>query len=120
MTKETSSAGGSSMSGAMLAGLDSTTLTIMRDQINAELGRRAKSRRMAKRQKRGPKRTVEFNGRTYSVRSDSIEIPDLAGMERLAALMWLNANTYASGYSVPKVNLRGLGSLLSHDSETTR
>ena len=37
----------------------------------------------------GRKRTVTYNGRTYKIRSDKIEIPDLAAMNEFAALTWL-------------------------------
>lgn len=47
------------------------------------------------------KREVEWNGRFYKVKSSKIVIPDLSKMERFAALLWLNANTYARGYSRP-------------------
>lgn len=43
------------------------------------------------------KRTVTYDGNTYKVRKDSIPIPDLDAMERMAALIWLNQETYASG-----------------------
>jgi hypothetical protein len=43
------------------------------------------------------KRTVTYDGKTYKVRKDNIEIPDLDSMERMAALVWLNQETYASG-----------------------
>lgn len=45
------------------------------------------------------KRVVTFNGATYRVRSNNIAIPDLASMDRFAALMWLNKHTHARGYS---------------------
>ena len=44
---------------------------------------------------------VEWNGRIYKLRSAKTSIPDLASMERIAVLMWLNANTYPRGYSKP-------------------
>jgi hypothetical protein len=43
------------------------------------------------------KRQIEFGGRTYKVRSNKIEIPDLSSMPRIAALLWLNSHTYATG-----------------------
>lgn len=43
------------------------------------------------------KRTVTYDGKTYKVRKDSIAIPDLNAMERMAALIWLNQETCASG-----------------------
>lgn len=50
---------------------------------------------------RGPKRYVDWDGRSYAVRSDKIDIPDLQAMSRFAALQWLIAHTYARGYSRP-------------------
>lgn len=43
--------------------------------------------------------TVTFEDRTYSLRSSKTEIPDLASMTRLHALVWLNRHTVARGYS---------------------
>lgn len=43
------------------------------------------------------KRTVTYGGRTYKVRKDKIEIPDLDAMTRIAALVWLNEETYPTG-----------------------
>jgi hypothetical protein len=66
---------------------------------------------MAKRAK-GPKRYVNWGDRSYAVRSDKIEIPDLAAMSRFAALQWLVSNTYATGYSRPNP-LAGLGGAIA-------
>lgn len=62
---------------------------------------------MAKRA-RGPKRYVNFDGRSYAVRSDKIVIPELEAMTRFAALSWLINHTYATGYARPNP-LAGLG-----------
>lgn len=43
------------------------------------------------------KRVVEYDGKTYKVRKDNIEIPDFDSMGRMAVLVWLNQETYASG-----------------------
>lgn len=60
--------------------------------------------------KRGPKPTVEYDGRVYACRRYTVEIPDLASMSRIAALMWLNRETVARGYSRRPANpLAGLG-----------
>ena len=48
---------------------------------------------------RGQKPRVTYNGRTYVCKSYTVEIPILAGMERFAALLWLNKNTYPRGTS---------------------
>lgn len=45
------------------------------------------------------RRTVEFNGQRYKVRSSKIVVPDLAAMSRFEALQWLIAHTYPKGYS---------------------
>lgn len=68
---------------------------------------------------RKPKREVEWDGRVYKVRSDKVEIPDLAAAEalpsghaeRFRALTWLIANTYPTGTSRPNP-LAGMGSIL--------
>jgi hypothetical protein len=54
-----------------------------------------------------PRPTVTYDGNTYCLRSSRTEIPDLDSMERMAALIWLNRNTVARGYSRPRPNLRG-------------
>ena len=61
------------------------------------------------------KRTVTYDGQSYKVRKDSIVIPDLDAMERMAALSWLNQETYATGSGTRSrpVNLRGLGDAIS-------
>ena len=61
---------------------------------------------------RKPKREVEWDGRFYKVRSDKVEIPDLANMERLAALTWLCRETYPTGYRRPHP-LAGFGGAIS-------
>lgn len=63
----------------------------------------------------GPKPTVTYDGKTYTVRSYSTEIPDLEAMTRTAALVWLNGNTYATGRGTrTKPNpLAGLGEVIS-------
>jgi hypothetical protein len=43
---------------------------------------------------------VTYDGKTYKVRSRKTEIPDLAAMDRMAALIWLNENTYARGAGI--------------------
>jgi len=61
-----------------------------------------------------PKPTVEYDGQAYKVRSRATEIPDLAAMDRLGVLIWLNRNTYAKGRSNVKPNLlAGLGDAIS-------
>jgi hypothetical protein len=60
------------------------------------------------------KRTVTCDGSTYKVRSDTIEIPDFGAMTRIAALQWMNRNTYARGYSRRAPNpLAGLGTAIT-------
>lgn len=61
------------------------------------------------------KRTVTYDGRTYKVRKDSIAIPDLGAMERMAALIWLNQETYATGPGTRtrRPNLTGLGDAIT-------
>lgn len=62
---------------------------------------------------RKSKRVVSYDGSTYKVRSDKIEIPDFAAMERMQVLMWLNTNTYARGYSRQDNSLQGLGGAIN-------
>ncbi len=58
-----------------------------------------------------PKPTVTYDGMTYKIRSHETEIPDLEAMERIAALVWINQNTYARGAGIrTKPNLlAGMG-----------
>jgi hypothetical protein len=46
-----------------------------------------------------PMPTVEFDGKTYSLRSRKTEVPDLHVMARIEALVWLCRNTTPRGYS---------------------
>lgn len=57
---------------------------------------------------RKPKREVSFDGITYKVRSDTIEIPDFTQMSRFEVLQWLCRHTYGRGYSKPNP-LQGFG-----------
>jgi hypothetical protein len=61
---------------------------------------------------RKPKREVCWDGRYYKVRSDKIEIPNLAAMETFSALRWLITFTYPTGYSRPNP-LAGMGGAIS-------
>jgi hypothetical protein len=58
------------------------------------------------------KRTVNFDGRVYSVKSSKTEIPNLAAMDRFSALKWLISNTYARGYSRNTNPLAGIGNAI--------
>ena len=59
------------------------------------------------------KPTVAYDGNTYTVRSRRTEIPDLAAMDRMAALVWLNQNTYAKVNHRKPNPLAGLGDVIS-------
>jgi hypothetical protein len=60
------------------------------------------------------KREVDFEGRTYKVRSDKVEIPDLTKISRIAALTWLCQETYPRGHSTKRPNpLAGLGGAIT-------
>jgi hypothetical protein len=58
------------------------------------------------------KRTVTYDGKSYKVKSDTIELPGLDSMSRTAALTWLCRHTYPRGYSRPNP-LAGLGDAIS-------
>lgn len=51
--------------------------------------------------RRGPKPQIAYDGKTYSMRSYTTPIPDLAAMSRLQALAWLVTHTVPQGYSRP-------------------
>jgi len=54
---------------------------------------------------------IEWNGLLYSLKSHKTPVPDLKSMDRMSAILWLNRNTRASGYS--KANpLAGLGGII--------
>lgn len=57
------------------------------------------------------KPAVTYDGKTYKVKSRKTPIPDLAAMDRMAALIWLNEHTYPRGNGLrTKPNpLAGLG-----------
>jgi hypothetical protein len=58
------------------------------------------------------KREVSYDGSTYKVRSDTIEIPDFTQMERTEVLLWMCRHTYGRGYSKPNL-LQGIGGEIS-------
>lgn len=60
---------------------------------------------------RKPKREVTYDGNTYKVRSDTIEIPNFNEMGRFEALQWMCRHTYGRGYSTPNP-LQGIGSAI--------
>jgi hypothetical protein len=41
--------------------------------------------------------TVEYKGKIYKLNSRKTEVPDLATMNSIAALVWINQNTVAKG-----------------------
>ena len=60
------------------------------------------------------KRSVTYRGRTYKVRKDKIEIPDLEAMSRHEALTWLIQETYPLGTNHRRPNpLAGMGGVIS-------
>lgn len=62
---------------------------------------------------RNPKPTVTFNGSTYSLRSRKTQVPDLAAMPRIEALLWLCRNTSPRGYQRATSPLAGFGGVIS-------
>ncbi|MCW2721191.1 hypothetical protein [Pseudonocardia sp.] len=58
-----------------------------------------------------PKRIAFYEGRSYKVKSDRIEIPNFEQMERMAVLQWMLRNTYPRGYGKPNP-LAGMGGIL--------
>lgn len=60
--------------------------------------------------RRGPMPTVKYNGKVYKLRSRKTEIPDLAAMDSVPALMWLLRNTAPKGtnHRRPTPNLPNL------------
>lgn len=65
---------------------------------------------------RRPRREVEFGGRYYKVKSNSVEVPNLAGLPRIDALLWLNEFTYARGFSRPNP-LAGFAGAISFNAQ---
>lgn len=66
-----------------------------------------------------PMPTVTYDNRTYKVRSRKTGIPDLQSMDRMAALIWLNRNTYPTGAGTrTRPNpLAGLGDAISFQAK---
>ena len=62
-----------------------------------------------------PKRTVTYDGRSYKLRGDKIEVPDFAAMDRIGVLQWLSRHTYATGNGLrTRPNpLAGLGEVIN-------
>lgn len=60
-----------------------------------------------------PMPTVTYEGKTYKLRSRKTEVPDLEAMNEFAALIWLNRNTTARGYSKAANPLAGMGGAIS-------
>lgn len=65
---------------------------------------------------RQPKREVSHNGRTYKLRSNKTQVPDLAALGEFEALIWLNKNTFARGYSMPTNPIKGMGGAITVSS----
>lgn len=61
------------------------------------------------------KRSVSYDGDTFKVRSDKVEIPNFELMDRMGVLIWLNQHTYARGYGTrtPYNPLQGLGGVIN-------
>jgi hypothetical protein len=56
-----------------------------------------------------PMPTVTHEGNTYKLKSRKTIIPNFSNMTRFEALIWLNQNTRARGYSKAPNPLIGLG-----------
>lgn len=56
-----------------------------------------------------PMPTITYDGKTYKLKSRKTVIPDLNSMSKIEALIWINTNTRARGYSKAPNPLRGLG-----------
>ena len=57
--------------------------------------------------------TVEYGGEIYKLKSRNIEVPDLCNMDSLAALVWLNRNTWPRGYQKSPDPLTGMGGAIT-------
>ena len=60
-----------------------------------------------------PMPTVTFDGQVYKMKSRKVEIPNLSEMPRIEALIWLNRNTRARGYSKVTNPLAGFGGAIT-------
>ena len=58
---------------------------------------------------RKPFPSITFEGKVYKLKRHNLEVPKLEEMERMAALMWLNQNTWPRGYQKPAHPLTGIG-----------
>ena len=57
---------------------------------------------------KNPMPEITYNGMTYKLRSRNIEIPDIEHMDEFKALIWINMNTTARGYSKASNPLTGM------------
>jgi hypothetical protein len=62
---------------------------------------------------RNPMPTVTFDSNTYLLRSRKTEVPNLSGMSRIEALLWLCQNTVPRGYQKAPNPLAGVGGAIS-------
>lgn len=60
-----------------------------------------------------PMPTVTYRGKSYKLRSRKTEVPDLESMVGVEALIWLNRNTTAKGYSKAPDPLTGIGNAIN-------
>jgi hypothetical protein len=51
---------------------------------------------------RQPMPTVEFEGKTYSLRSRSTAAANLPKLDKISALIWLNQNATRRGFQKPR------------------
>lgn len=52
--------------------------------------------------------TVEYQGQIYKLRKRKVDVPDLAAMSGLEALIWINKNTIPRGYQKEKPRIGGI------------
>jgi hypothetical protein len=64
-----------------------------------------------------PMPTVDFEGKTYSLRSRKTVIPDFSEMTSIQQLMWINKNTTARGYTTKTNPLAGMSHLLLNNDK---
>ena len=57
---------------------------------------------------KNPMPSIEFQGRIYKLRKRKVEVPDLATMSELEALIWINQNTIPRGYQKEKPRIGGV------------
>lgn len=62
---------------------------------------------------KNPRQRVEFNGKSYALKSRRIKVPDFTTMSEIESALWILRNTTARGYSQAAAESIRLGGAVS-------